>query len=232
MRGYLWEDLSGEIKNEFVQLHARMLFSPPPGFNAIANVSGFRTADPAEDVIDPWDWRRNRSAAARTGALPKRRRPVGRPSSVEKAKIVLRELREERQRRKMEEKPPNDREGTTLHFKILSRGEEQADGSADVKEVDGHLTLNLNPDGKTLRELFVRVGKAGSSNALYDEWAKQASNRLQDGNSVEEVFLTHRHTNFGDSGKVQCVKGVTSCTSVLDLIAQIVLQRFGAREAT
>jgi len=232
MRGYLWQNLEAEIEAEFAQ-HLWMRAATRTGYVSLSDRHDFMTADPAEDVIDPWDWRRNRSAAARTGELPRRRRPAGRPSSVEQAKIVLRELRERRQQvlEEKKKKLPDDREGSTLHFKILARGEDHIDGSIDVKEVDGYLTLNLNPDGETLRELFVRVGKAGASDALLDEWAKQASKRLQQGCTVEEVFSTHRHTNFGDSGKVQCVKGVTSCSSVLDLIAQIVLQRFGFKEA-
>jgi ribonucleoside-diphosphate reductase alpha chain len=125
---------------------------------------------------------------------------------------------------------PDVREGKTLHFKILARGEENPYGSAEVKEVDGYVTLNPYPDGR-LGEIFVKVGKAGDSAACFDSWAKQASHRLQEGCSVEQVFRTHVGERFGDSGTVRHVDGVARCTSILDLVAQVVLKRFGNREA-
>jgi hypothetical protein len=128
-------------------------------------------------------------------------------------------------------KLPRDRSGTNSHFKILVRHEKD-DGTVDIRESDGYLHMNVNPDGCTLREIFIRVGKAGGSDALLDEWAKQVSNRLQEGCTVEQVFKTHVGTIFGDAGIVQCVKGISSCTSVLDLISRIVLQRFGQKETT
>jgi len=125
---------------------------------------------------------------------------------------------------------PDDREGTRVHFKILVR-DEHPDGSAEIRDTDGYLTMNVNPDGKTLREIFVVIGKAGSSEALLDEWAKQASNRLQEGATIEQVFRTHVGTRFGASGQVLCVPGVKSCTSVLDLISRVVIERFGEKES-
>jgi hypothetical protein len=130
----------------------------------------------------------------------------------------------------MSEKLPGDRTGVTMRFKIHARGEERADGSSDVREVRGYLIMNTFPDGQRLREIFVRVGKPGSSDAMWDEWAKQTNMRLQSGASVEDVFRRHIGTRFGDSGRVDCVKGIKRCTSVLDLIAQITIQRFGAKE--
>jgi hypothetical protein len=124
---------------------------------------------------------------------------------------------------------PKDRAGDTLHFRILVRDEDRH-GVATVRTVGGHLHLNKNPDGTTLREIFARTGKAGSGEAWLDEWAKQVNARLQDGRSVEQVFRTHVGTRFGDSGMVQGVREVTSCTSILDLIARIVISRFGTQE--
>jgi hypothetical protein len=228
MRGYLWEDLPREVKAEFSH------FSQPVGsllgFSTVSDNGSFRTSDPAEGMIDPWDWRRHRSTAARTGILPKQPRQAPR---VMRTKIALQELREERARRRMEEKMklPVDREGTTLHFKIHVRENERADGSADTRILSGYLTMNLNPDGETLREIFVRLGKAGSRETFIDSWARQVSNRLQEGCSVEEVFRGEVNARFDDGGIVQGVKGFTSCTSVADLIARIVISRFGAKEA-
>lgn len=128
-------------------------------------------------------------------------------------------------------KLPADREGKRLHFCILVR-EEQQDGSATTREADGYLTMNFMPDGKSLREIFVTVGKAGSSDAMYDEWAKQVSNRLQEGATVEQVFKPHRGTIFGDHGYLATpIDGIRQCSSVLDLISQIIIGRFGVKEA-
>lgn len=143
---------------------------------------------------------------------------------------------EEKRNKRMEaaetkKKLPDDREGKRVHFKILVR-EDQQDDSVTVREADGYLTMNFMPDGKSLREIFVTVGKAGSSDAMYDEWAKQVSNRLQEGATVEQVFKPHRGTIFGDHGYLATpIDGITKCSSVLDLIAQIIIGRFGTKEA-
>lgn len=121
-------------------------------------------------------------------------------------------------------KLPDDREGARVHFTILVRDEHEA----TPNEVDGYVTMNLMPDGKSLREIFVTVGKAGSSDAMYDEWAKQVSNRLQEGATVEKVFRPHVGTQFGDRGFLKTsIGGICKCTSVLDLISQIAIARFG-----
>lgn len=240
MRGYLWQNLREEVELAFLQVHPLESFAPSPDLTGWGawHVEG-ETGD-MTGVRKSLVHRSGEPSTPSVKALRDRRREAGVCIDCEtprdpKSKSYCAKHREAdrlRAEKKRSMKLPDDRNGATLHFKILAREEEQPDGSATIKEVDGYLTLNLNPDGKTLRELFVRVGKAGASDALFDEWAKQASNRLQEGRTVEEVFSTHRHTNFGDSGKVQCVKGVTSCTSVLDLIAQVVLARFGTKEAS
>lgn len=117
------------------------------------------------------------------------------------------------------EQLPEDRNGTRVHFKILVQ---------EDREVHGYLTMNTMPDGKSLREIFLSVGKAGSSEAMYDEWAKQVSNRLQEGATVEQVFRTHVGTQFGDRGYLaKPIDGIKQCTSVLDLVSRIILVRFG-----
>ena len=257
MRGYLWENLEAEIAAEFAQTHPfvqilnRLPFERKDDNWHIESELGYVRGYAADGArLEPQkstaavkslrDTRRSqglcidcdRPRDPKSKSYCTTHRELDRAKAEEKRKRAGKSVRGRYKERGMtDEKLPGDREGSTLHFKILARGEDLSNGSVAIKEVDGYLTLNLNPDGTTLRELFVRVGKAGASDALLDEWAKQASNRLQEGCTVEEVFSTHRHTNFGDSGKVQCVKGISSCTSVLDLIAQIVLARFGAREA-
>lgn len=142
---------------------------------------------------------------------------------------TLAEVRMQTEEKK--KKLPDDREGVCIHFTIMARVNEQADGTADIEEIGGHLHLNLNPDGKTLREVFIRWGKPGSREAIVDEWAKQASMRLQEGVSVEDVFRPHIGTRFEPYGGVRGVGNVMNCTSVLDLIAKIVIKRFGTEAA-
>ena len=128
-------------------------------------------------------------------------------------------------------KLPDDREGARLHFTILVRDEQQ-DGTITNREVDGYLTMNTMPDGEYLREIFITIGKAGSSDAMYDEWAKQVSNRLQEGATVEQVFRPHVGTQFGDRGHLKTAIGsVRQCSSVLDLISKITIERFGEEAA-
>lgn len=141
---------------------------------------------------------------------------------------VLEEKRRKRMEVEAKKKLPVDRDGKRIHFMILVR-EDQQDGTTTTREVDGYLTMNLMPDGKSLREVFVAVGKAGSSDAMYDEWAKQASNRLQEGATVEQVFKPHVGTQFGDRGYLETpVDDIKKCTSVLDLISRIILGRFAS----
>jgi len=257
MRGYLWENLSLEIEAEFAQTHpfVQLLNSIPferkddnwhieselgyvRGYAAdgsklvpqksTAAVKSLRDTRRSLGLCIDCD--RPRDPKSKTYCTT--HRELDRAKAEEKRKRAGKPVRGRYKERGMtDEKLPDDRQGTTMHFKILARGEEQVDGSAEVKEVDGYVHMNYMPDGKSLRELFVRVGKPGSGDAMYDEWAKQASNRLQEGASVEDVFRTHVGTRFGDSGIVKCVKGIASCTSVLDLIARIVINRFGEEEA-
>jgi hypothetical protein len=256
MRGYLWQDLEAEIAAEVAQAHpfVQLLTSVPferktDNWHIESELGYVRGYAADGSRLEPQkstaavkslrDTRRSlglcidcdRPRDPKSKSYCTTHRELDRVRNEEKRKRAGKTVRGRYKERGMKEKLPDDRQGSTLHFKILSRGEERADGSSEVKEVDGYLTMNTCPDGKTLRELFVRVGKAGASDALLDEWAKQASNRLQEGASVDEVFRTHVGTRFGDSGAVKCVRGISSCTSVLDLISRVVIARFGAKEA-
>jgi hypothetical protein len=124
------------------------------------------------------------------------------------------------------EKLPNDRKGTTLHFTILERFEKPT-GEIGVREVKGYLTTGEYEDGR-LGEVFFKLGKPGSSEALLDQLGVASSMALQYGCGVDELFGKYVNTRFEPSGAVLGVGGVQRCTSVLDLAARWLIARYGA----
>lgn len=239
-RGYLWTNLRQEIAEElsvwrFPQRHGRTLSDDGSrhavGFQHLRATEKWATPDPAEALVDPWDWKRHRSKVLKTGVLPNRRRRQGRPSSVEAAKIELKKIREERKRKKgmgEREKLPNDREGTTSRFTMLVR-EEQPDGSATIREMKGYIQANTYADGR-LGEFFVRVGKPGSSEAWLDTWAIACSIALQHGASVDELLGKFVGQRFEPSGSVKWLPGVDRCTSMADMVSRFLISRYGNKE--
>jgi len=135
----------------------------------------------------------------------------------------------------MREKLPVDRSGITQKFTIITRKEEG--GEAKIEEVDIYLTANIYPldyvnearRGK-LGEIFLRIGKAGHTEAVYGEWAKNASHALQYGISVDELFRKHVGTRFDPHGATTNPI-FKSCTSVLDLVSRWILLHYGSDEA-
>lgn len=123
------------------------------------------------------------------------------------------------------EELPDTREGVTVHFTVLHRVERD-DRSVTVEEIDGYWTTGQYPDGR-LGEIFLKVGKPGFSEAMYDQWAIQASKRIQSGQSLEKVFGKHVGQRFDPYGAVQGVKGIDRCVSILDLVSRWVLGRYG-----
>lgn len=147
--------------------------------------------------------------------------------------ILLANLKEQRLIKRYEatmrdtrERLPDTREGITQKFKIISRN----DAGTDVIETKGHIQANTYPDGR-LAEIFVRIGKSGSSDALLDQWAIAASMSLQHGCPVETLFRKFVGTQYGIGGAVVGMKEVQRCTSVTDLVARFILARFSLPEA-
>ena len=128
----------------------------------------------------------------------------------------------------MREKLPTDRTGVTQKFTIFWRKEE-GNGDVAVLEVDIYLTANTYPDGR-LGELFIHIGKAGHTEAIYNEWAKSASRSLQHGIPVDELFRQHVGTLFAPDGATSN-KDFPRCTSVLDLVSRWILSRYGSSAA-
>lgn len=124
--------------------------------------------------------------------------------------------------------PSKTREGTTTHFVIHSIDEEDA-RKTDVPrmvEVDGYLTINVFQDGRP-GEVFIRIGKAGSSLAWVDEWCIMFSLLLQEGWTVDELCPKFAYKSYLPSGGVTGVPGILKCSSLTDLICKIILKKFG-----
>lgn len=230
MRGYLWECLHQDVAEQFAQLS-----DPKIGVmwedrsTVLGPDAKWTTPDPAEDLINTWDWRRHRSKSASTGILPRRpRSTVRRGYGLSAAKEILREMREEKKRKSMREKLKDTRVGPALHFTILNR-EEHEDGTHSTHEVDGYVHTGEYEDGR-LGEIFVKVGKAGSNEAMYDQWAILASIGLQHGIPVDVLFSKHVGTRFKPSGTVKGAVGIRNCTSILDLISRWLIGYYGSKE--
>jgi len=125
-----------------------------------------------------------------------------------------------RERKKL----PVTRVGSTLKFKILVNVSE-----GESTEVKGYVTTGEYEDG-SLGEIFVKIGKPGSSEAIYDEWATAVSIALQYGAPVDVLLDKHLNTRFEPSGRVVGVPGVTKCTSPLDLVARFLMNKYAKKE--
>lgn len=122
----------------------------------------------------------------------------------------------------MRERLPDEREGVTHHFCIITK-----DGET-VKEIDGYLQIGLYPDGR-VGELFLKVGKSGDFHAVLDQFAVAYSIALQEGAPFEaftQKFVGARFEPFGMTKN----KEIPFCTSVLDYCARFLLLRFGKRD--
>jgi hypothetical protein len=133
----------------------------------------------------------------------------------------------------MREKLPNDRKGVIQKFTIYSKHPT----THELEETDIYLTANVYPDDYAnaarqgqLGEVFVVVGKAGGTEAIYDEWAKTTSRSLQYGVPVDDLFWQHVGTRFYPEGRTGNVD-FPSCTSILDLISRYILSRHGSPES-
>jgi ribonucleoside-diphosphate reductase alpha chain len=125
------------------------------------------------------------------------------------------------------ERLPDDREGVTLRFRIISNA---IDGSG-LYETKGYVQSGVYPDGK-LGEIFVKTGKPGGTEALLDQWAVSTSVALQYGAPVDELLRKFVGTQFEPSGAVTGVEGIKRCTSPLDLVARYLLMKYGTKEST
>lgn len=146
---------------------------------------------------------------------------------------LKRAARAKRKKKSMQptrERLPEERVGVTLKFTILASGAMDKTGVSQVIEVEGYCQTGEYDDGR-IGEVFVKLGKAGANEALFDQWAMAVSMALQYGAGVEELFGKHVTTRFQPAGKVLNSKGevVDTCTSVLDYVSRWIIKRYANR---
>jgi hypothetical protein len=121
----------------------------------------------------------------------------------------------------MREKLPDTRPGTTQRFTIIYSEENDA-RELEVKKIKGYLVANVYPGTNRLGEIFVRSGKPGSSEAMFDEWAKLFCMLLQNHVPLDDILRQCEHTKFRPDGQVKGMAAyeIHSCSSLTDLIAK------------
>lgn len=101
---------------------------------------------------------------------------------------------------------------------------------------EGYITIGLYDDGKP-GEIFITMHKQGSTmRGLMDAWATSVSLNLQYGVSVNDLFNKFLHQKFEPSGFVkntaggelgERIKAIRTASSIVDYIAQFMLNNFG-----
>jgi hypothetical protein len=221
-----WDDdeLHAEVEGEFAVFTCRVLDRVD---EQLADRTASRRAYQAE-------WQRGYKAT-----LPERIRTMPVP---EAAREAIKQRIEAR--RVMRIKLPDTRESTTFKFRIISP---RADDSNELEEVKGYVIASAYPettevtegegDAKVTRvvphprrgaiaEVFVRIGKPGHETALLDDWAQEFSRALQSADDPLPLLRRHRHKQYLPSGAVVGVKGITRCTSVVDLVCHLLQLKF------
>lgn len=121
------------------------------------------------------------------------------------------------------------RDGVTIHFVIHAPHEDDIKAGMEIPrivEVDGYLTINCRENGRP-GELFIRIGKAGGSMAVFDGWCTLFSLLLQHGMSVDDLCKKLGFKQYWPFGGVTGVAGISRCLSLEDLICKIMMQKFG-----
>lgn len=136
-----------------------------------------------------------------------------------------------RQRGMMRERLNDVREGITHHFMIIAQKSKQENDDpntpSEIYEVDGYLTTGTYGDGR-LGEIFLKMGRHGGEQAVFDAWATAASVALQHGASVDVLFSKWVGISFEPSGATKNAE-VPRCSSVLDYCARVLIRKYGRR---
>ncbi len=116
----------------------------------------------------------------------------------------------------MREHLPDTRNSVTQRFSIYWT----PDGG-EVEKFKGYITVGQYDDGRP-GEIFLRVGKAGSSEALLDQLAVAWSLLLQNGVPLDEICSKFEFTQFEPFGLVKGLEayGIRRCSSPVDLVAK------------
>lgn len=116
-----------------------------------------------------------------------------------------------------EREMPKRRTGVTYHVSI-------ATVSGRVKL---YLRTGVYEDG-TLGEIFLDVARHGTSlRSMFECWARLFSVALQNGVPLVRLIRSFEGTDFEPKGSVECaVEGIGKCTSIPDLICQVLKAEF------
>lgn len=228
-RGYLWQSLAEEIVDEFEVLTPT--FSIPtkkPMDEHILELVMQRENDAVLESVAP------QARVFRQKLADKRKGVVKTQSTCSRCNREVASDRKQceyhlsiarksmKKRGSMRERLEDIREGLTLHFNVTTKA---PSGTADV---DGYLQTGTYPDGR-LGEIFVRIGKSGSSDALLDQWAIAFSMALQLGADVNALCGKFVGSRFEPCGPTN-VGEVPRCTSLVDLICRWLLIKYGKKD--
>ena len=146
----------------------------------------------------------------------------------ERARVLAWKAKKREEEMRNRAQLPDERNGFTHKFEILaSRPGSDPNAPLETYTVDGYLTTGEYKGGR-LGEVFIKMGKHGGEQAVYDAWALASSVALQHGASVDGLFRKWVGSSFEPSGPTTN-KDVPRCTSVLDLCSRIILARYGKK---
>lgn len=237
-RGYLWIDLQRDVVDEF-RVYAR----EPADLDLQRAVSRDRlvrswmsveTAEQDERaqlyLRRPREvaWERRHGRAKSDGLCSRsyctRPRATGTKQCEHHGAIARaadKRARDKRREGRMRERLSETRTGKTLRFEVTSLVGDR------LVRTKGYLQTGEYADGR-LGEIFVKVGKPGSSSALLDMWAVSTSVALQLGAEVDALFEKFENQRFEPSGSTD-VAGIPRCSSLVDLIARWVRTNYGKK---
>ncbi|MBS3099333.1 vitamin B12-dependent ribonucleotide reductase [Candidatus Pacearchaeota archaeon] len=106
----------------------------------------------------------------------------------------------------------------------------------EISGHEGYITIGLYDNGKP-GEIFIMMHKQGSTiRGLMDAWATSVSLNLQYGASIIDLFGKFRHQKFEPAGFVKNlgdgemdnkIKQIRTASSIVDYVAQFMLNNFG-----
>lgn len=127
----------------------------------------------------------------------------------------------------MRERLPDERSGRTHHFTILyaNTPTDGAEGTTELDEIDGYLTMNTYPDGR-LGEIFIRMSKMGDTiSGMTDGFATAFSIALQSGADLRKLCDKLIATRFRPHGPTND-PAIAKCTSILDYVGRVIAAKF------
>ncbi len=253
MRGYLWEDLSNDVSDEFARLSAKPARSKGGGsfknefivdvFERMSEPAAYTDRHTAFVIKEQRMLMSSERYVARQatgdewlGKLAAAQRMAARKRYAE----ILKEKKIEAIGRprggalvtpRLEEKRAKDRARQERRA-MRERLPDLREGvtwnftihTREKETVEGHLTTGLYADGR-VGEIFVKMDKEGSAGAWIDMWAISASMLLQNGVPLETICKKFLGMRFDPAGGTES-KDVPRCTSVVDLVSRYLLFRY------